>query len=141
VLIDRGSAQALERADAVRETTNNRMELQAAIEALAAVRRRGSRVLVLSDSLYVIKSCTLWMPAWKRRGWARKDGPLQNLEQLQELDRLMSLHDVTFRWVRGHAGDPGNEHVDELANHAMERLLALSVTRHERRFTWHARLP
>lgn len=141
VLIDKASGQALERADAADDTTNNRMEMSAAVQALAALRRPRSAVLVCSDSLYLINCCSKWMRGWKAKGWARKEGPLKNVDLLQELDRLIGLHEVKFRWVQGHAGDAGNEHVDRLANEAMNRLTLRQPTRIERRFQWKGRLP
>lgn len=97
-------------------TTNNRMELRAVIEALSTLRRR-CRVTVHTDSEYVRKGMTEWLPAWKRRGWRTADGkPVKNVELWQQLEHLSGQHEVHWRWVRGHAGDPGNERADALAN-------------------------
>ncbi len=97
-------------------TTNNRMELTAVIEALAAL-KRPCRVTVHTDSEYVRKGMTEWMKAWKARGWRTADGkPVKNVELWQRLDELRQRHDVHWRWVKGHAGDPGNERADALAN-------------------------
>lgn len=107
-----------------RETTNNRMELTAAIEALAAL-KRPSRVLLRTDSRYVRDGITQWLPAWKARDWrtaAKK--PVKNADLWQRLDREAARHDVQWEWVRGHAGDPGNEAADRLANEAIDALLA-----------------
>jgi ribonuclease HI len=117
------------------------MELQAAIEALSAVRRRGSNILVLSDNEHLIHSCTKWIPMWKAGGWKRKTGPVANLDLQQHLDQLMTQHTIEWRWLRGHAGEPGNEHVDKLARGAMERLVTGNAIRLERRFTWTLPLP
>ena len=104
------------------ETTNNRMELTAAIEALNAV--RGSQRIVLhTDSTYVMKGIREWMPGWKRRGWktaAKK--PVKNRDLWQALDEAQNRHDVTWRWVKGHSGDPGNEEADRLANLGIDEL-------------------
>ncbi|HLR78204.1 MAG TPA: ribonuclease HI [Burkholderiaceae bacterium] len=98
------------------DTTNNRMELMAVIQALKALKRRCD-VVIHTDSQYVQKGMTEWLANWKRRGWrtaARQ--PVKNADLWQELDALVQQHDVTWRWVRGHAGDPGNERADALAN-------------------------
>ena len=104
------------------ETTNNRMELTAAIEALNAV--RGSQRIVLhTDSTYVMKGIREWMPGWKRRGWktaAKK--PVKNRDLWQALDEAQNRHEVTWRWVKGHSGDPGNEEADRLANLGIDEL-------------------
>jgi len=97
-------------------TTNNRMELRAVIEALSALRRR-CRVTVHTDSEYVRKGMTEWLRGWKARGWRTADGkPVKNVELWQALEALSQQHEVHWRWVRGHAGDPGNERADALAN-------------------------
>ena len=103
------------------ETTNNRMELTAALEALKALKRR-CEVLLYTDSEYLRRGITEWLPAWKRRGWKRKTGSVKNLDLWRELDLLVQKHDVEWRWVRGHSGDPLNERCDELANEAIARL-------------------
>ena len=97
-------------------TTNNRMELTAVIEALAALKRR-CRVALYTDSEYVRKGITTWIHGWKQRGWRTADKkPVKNVDLWQRLDALAAQHDVHWRWVRGHAGDPGNERADALAN-------------------------
>jgi ribonuclease HI len=98
------------------QTTNNRMELTAVIEALAALKLR-SQVAVYTDSEYVKNGITTWIHNWKQRGWRTADKkPVKNIELWQRLDALASEHDVRWHWVRGHDGDPGNERADELAN-------------------------
>jgi ribonuclease HI len=97
-------------------TTNNRMELTAVIEALTALKRR-SRVVLHTDSEYVRNGITTWIHGWKARGWLTADRkPVKNIDLWQRLDALRGEHDVDWRWVRGHAGDPGNERADALAN-------------------------
>jgi ribonuclease HI len=99
-----------------RETTNNRMELMAPIEALASL-KRSCDVVVYLDSEYVRKGITEWIINWQRRGWKTADGkPVKNADLWQRLDALRKLHKVEWRWVKGHAGDPGNERADMLAN-------------------------
>ena len=99
-----------------RSTTNNRMELTAVIEALASLKRTCD-VTIYTDSEYVRKGITEWLPGWKARGWKTADKkPVKNVELWQRLEALASLHHVRWRWVKGHAGDPGNERADALAN-------------------------
>lgn len=103
-------------------TTNNRMELTAAIRGLQAL-TRPSRVELWSDSEYVLNGLREWLAAWKARGWktaAKK--PVKNVDLWQELDTLVQGHQVTFHWVRGHDGHPENERCDELAVAAIERM-------------------
>ncbi|MGB5326554.1 MAG: ribonuclease HI [Pseudomonadales bacterium] len=98
------------------ETTNNRMELRAAIEALRTL-EAGVQVVLHTDSQYVRKGITEWMTNWKRNGWktaARK--PVKNADLWRELDAATTRHEITWKWVKGHAGDPGNERADALAN-------------------------
>jgi ribonuclease HI len=141
LLIDAKSGTALERAGAVPETTNNRMEMRAAIEALQAVRRPSSQILMFSDSKYLINCCSAWMQGWKAKGWQRKGEPLKNLDLLQELDVLVSRHQVTWRWVAGHSGEVGNERVDLLANEAMDRFSAGQPHAWDRRYKWTEPVP
>lgn len=104
------------------DTTNNRMEMTAVIEALAAL-RGGCEVDLYTDSTYVQKGITEWIDNWKRRGWktaARK--PVKNQDLWQSLDEEAQRHDIDWRWVRGHTGDPGNERADELANLGIDDL-------------------
>ena len=103
------------------ETTNNRMELTAAIRGLAALKRR-CRVTLYTDSEYVRKGIDEWIENWKRRGWktaAKK--PVKNVDLWRALDALVAEHDVDWRWVRGHSGNAGNERADALANLGLER--------------------
>ncbi|MDR2323844.1 MAG: ribonuclease HI [Acidovorax sp.] len=124
VLLQAGSAQK-ELFGGERETTNNRMELQAVIEALTALKRPCDVTLYL-DSQYVRKGITEWIHSWKAKGWrtASKD-PVKNAEQWQQLDALVSGagHRIDWRWVKGHAGDPGNERADALANKGVDKAL------------------
>lgn len=136
VLVDVGTRQALERADGERQTTNNRMEMWAAIAALEAVKKLDTQVLIVSDSKYLIGCCTQWMAGWKKNGWKRKGDPLKNLDLLQRLDELLTPRSVKFQWVAGHSGHVGNEHVDRLGNEAMDRLELGQPALHERRFEW-----
>ena len=97
-------------------TTNNRMELTAVIESLASLKRR-CEVSIYTDSEYVRNGITTWIHNWKRRGWRTADNkPVKNAELWQRLDGLAQQHDVRWHWVKGHAGDPGNERADALAN-------------------------
>ncbi|MGB1881979.1 MAG: ribonuclease HI [Gammaproteobacteria bacterium] len=103
-------------------TTNNRMELQAAIQALASLRRR-SAVHLTTDSKYVKSGITDWVPQWKRRGWKTAGGqPVKNRDLWALLEELVARHDVTWFWVRGHSGHEGNEIADRLANDAIDAL-------------------
>ena len=104
-------------------TTNNRMELMAAIRALESL-KRPCRVRLTTDSQYVQKGITEWMANWKRNGWktaAKK--PVKNADLWQRLDTAISGHQVQWEWVRGHSGHPENELADELANKAIDELL------------------
>jgi ribonuclease HI len=106
------------------DTTNNRMELTAVIMALAAL-KRPTPATVQTDSQYVIKGITEWLPAWKARGWRTADRkPVKNQDLWEKLDQLVGQHSLTWQWVKGHSGDPGNERVDELANLAIDAMLA-----------------
>ena len=97
-------------------TTNNRMELTAVIEALQVLKRH-CHVAVYTDSEYVRKGITEWITGWKRRGWKTADGkPVKNVELWMRLEALTLQHKVEWHWVKGHAGDPGNERADGLAN-------------------------
>ena len=100
------------------ETTNNRMELMAAISALEAL-EKPSRITVVTDSSYVKDGITKWVHAWKKKNWQKKGG-LKNVELWQRLDAANARHDVTWQWVKGHAGHPENERADELARAGME---------------------
>lgn len=102
-------------------STNQRMEMQAAIEALKAL-KRPSKITIYSDSKYVIQGITEWISGWKKRGWknaAKK--PVANQDLWQQLDELNQKHDVSWQWVKGHAGNEGNERADELARQGIPK--------------------
>jgi ribonuclease HI len=106
-------------------TTNNRMELSAVIEALAVL-KRPCHVTLFLDSEYVRKGITEWIHGWKARGWkTAAKAPVKNIDLWQRLDAMVgsSGHKIDWRWVKGHAGDPGNERADGLANKGVERAL------------------
>lgn len=136
IAIDATSGASLERCGGEKVTTNNRMEFMAAIMALKALRKPGLSVLMYSDSNLLIKSATEWMPGWKAKGWRKKEGELKNVDLLKELDAVMQVHQVQWRWVKGHAGDPGNEWADELTNEAMDRAQQGSLEISEQRGSW-----
>jgi ribonuclease HI len=101
-------------------TTNNRMELLAAISALAALQRR-CRVELYTDSQYVRKGITEWLANWKRKGWKTAAGkPVKNQDLWMRLDETASRHDVSWHWVKGHSGHPENERADVLANRGID---------------------
>lgn len=105
-------------------TTNNRMELMAAIQALEHL-KRPCRVDLTTDSQYVQKGISEWLAGWKRKGWktaARK--PVKNADLWQRLDAAVQRHEVRWHWVRGHSGHPENERADQLANQAIDRMTA-----------------
>jgi ribonuclease HI len=105
-------------------TTNNRMELLAVIRALEALKKPGTKVKVFTDSQYVRKGITEWLAAWKARGWktaAKK--PVMNQDLWEQLDAAAAPHEIEWHWVPGHAGVPGNERVDRLANQAIDALV------------------
>jgi ribonuclease HI len=105
-------------------TTNNRMELTAAIEALEALTRPSS-VHLHTDSTYVRSGITSWLPGWKRNGWRTAEKkPVKNADLWQRLDAAAARHRVEWHWVKGHAGHPGNERADELANVGMMKARA-----------------
>ena len=111
----------LQGAEAV--TTNNRMELTAAIEALAAL-KRGCRVELYTDSQYLRQGITEWIHQWKNRNWRTADKkPVKNVDLWERLDAEIGRHEIAWHWVKGHAGDPGNERADELANQAIDELM------------------
>lgn len=101
-------------------TTNNRMALRSAIEALRLLSAKGQRfsVVFTSDSRYLVDGMTAWVYDWMRRGWKRKGGPIENLELWQSLVDAARIHRVCWRWVRGHAGHPQNEYANVLATRA-----------------------
>lgn len=107
------------------ETTNNRMELTAAIEALAALKRR-CQVRLYTDSQYVRQGITEWIHQWKKRDWRTADRkPVKNVDLWQRLDEQIARHDIEWHWVKGHSGVPGNERADQLANEAIDALAAV----------------
>ena len=104
------------------QTTNNRMELTAAIRALESLKRPCS-VQLTTDSSYVRNGITEWLPNWKKRGWktaAKK--PVKNADLWQRLDQAVQAHQVSWYWVKGHSGHPENEHADMLANRGIDEL-------------------
>ena len=106
------------------DTTNNRMELLAAIEALSAL-RRPCRVTLYTDSQYLRQGITEWLDKWKRNGWRTSQRkPVKNRDLWQRLDELVQQHQIEWHWVRGHSGHPENEQVDEAANVAIDRMLS-----------------
>ena len=106
-------------------TTNNRMELQAVIEALSAL-KRPLQVRLYTDSQYVRRGILEWLPQWKARGWKTADRkPVKNQDLWQQLETAAARHRIEWHWVPGHAGVPGNERCDVLANAAIDGLLAL----------------
>jgi ribonuclease HI len=119
----RFAEQFKELAGAEQHTTNNRMELTAVIRALEAL-KRPVEARLFTDSEYVRRGITEWVPGWKARGWRTADRkPVKNQDLWEELDRLAAVHKIQWHWVKGHAGVPGNEHVDRLANEAIDALL------------------
>ena len=102
------------------QTTNNRMELTAALNALLAL-NKPCEVDLYTDSEYLKNGITEWMPAWKKRNWKRKEGKLANVDLWQALDAALADHQIHWHWVRGHAGDPLNERVDRLARQSIPR--------------------
>ncbi len=104
------------------ETTNNRMELTAAIEALRALKKHCD-VVLYTDSTYVKNGIQKWVDKWKRNNWKTASGrPVKNQDLWESLDREVSRHKVSWRWVKGHSGNPGNERADQLANQAVEKI-------------------
>ena len=118
------TGKELEQSGAERETTNNRMELIAAIRGLAAL-TRPTRVELVSDSIYVGKGLSEWLPKWKAQGWRRREGKrwaaIKNEDLWREIDQLLSQHTVRFQHVRGHSGHPENERCDTLAVAAYQK--------------------
>lgn len=123
-LVEVWNGTAWERRDywvSERDTTNNRMALRSAIEALRAL-QRPCAVRFISDSQYLVKGVAEWLPAWKARNWRRKGGAVENLELWKELDGELERHRVRTVWVRGHAGHPRNEYANHLATTAAREL-------------------
>jgi ribonuclease HI len=105
-----------------KDTTNNRMEMMAAIKALEAL-NRPCKVALYTDSTYLRKGVLEWMKNWKKNGWktsAKK--PVKNVDLWQNLDEIIKGHEIDWHWVKGHSGDPGNERADELANKGIESI-------------------
>ncbi|MGB2375685.1 MAG: ribonuclease HI [Porticoccaceae bacterium] len=104
------------------ETTNNRMELIAVIEGLAAL-TQPCQVVLTSDSTYVLKGVKEWMPNWKKRGWkTASKKPVKNVDLWQRLDKVIGEHQIDWRWVKGHSGHRENEIADQLANQGIDNL-------------------
>ena len=101
------------------ETTNNRMELTAAIQALSAL-KQPCQVDFYTDSEYLRRGITEWLPNWRERNWRRKGGALANVDLWRALDTAVQPHSIEWNWVRGHAGDRYNQHVDRLAKRAIQ---------------------
>lgn len=112
-----GQVQRRDFYDFTPNTTNNRMALSGAVAALRLLASKGNRlrVLMVSDSEYLVKGMREWAPGWASRGWVRKAGPIENLSLWQDLAAAARLHDVQWTWVRGHQGHPKNEYANDLA--------------------------
>lgn len=107
-----------------RETTNNRMELMAAISGLEEL-KRPCKVNLTTDSKYVMQGITEWIVNWKKRGWKTASRqPVKNVDLWQRLEAATHQHEITWHWVRGHTGHPENERADELANEAIDEMLS-----------------
>ena len=102
-------------------TTNNRMELTAAVQALSAL-KEPCRIDFYTDSEYLRRGISEWLPDWRMRGWKRKSGKLANIDLWQNLEASLKDHKITWHWVRGHAGDQFNQRVDSLARKAMHKI-------------------
>ena len=116
------TGKQMEQSGADRETTNNRMELLAAIRGLEAL-KKSCRIVLYTDSVYVGKGLVEWLPKWKARGWRRGNKPVKNLELWKRLDELVSRHSVKYVRVAGHSGHPENDRCDELAVAAYQKFL------------------
>lgn len=122
ILIHPASGLRREASGAEPDTTNNRMELQAVIEGLTALKRPTS-IDLYSDSKYVLNGLKEWMASWKKRGWKTADKkPVKNEDLWKQLDTLMAQHDIRFHWIRGHNDHPENERCDQLAVAAREAI-------------------
>ncbi len=121
ILRHKATGKEKEVSGAETETTNNRMELLAVIRGLETL-QRPCRVQLFTDSIYVGKGLTEWLPGWKRRGWKREGKPIKNLELWRRLDELAARHKLRFTHVRGHSGHPENERCDQMAVAAYEAL-------------------
>lgn len=106
-----------------RDTTNNRMELMAVIQALQAL-KRPCEIALYTDSQYVLKGITEWIDGWKAKGWkTAAKAPVKNVDLWQQLDQARQVHKIEWIWVRGHTGDAGNERADQLANMGVDSVL------------------
>lgn len=114
----RSGSKEMEISGGEKETTNNRMEVRAALEALRCL-KKPSQVRFHTDSSYLLNGATSWLEDWKKRDWKRKHGQLQNIDLWKEMDLELAKHQVEWVWVKGHAGNPMNERVDELARKAI----------------------
>jgi ribonuclease HI len=121
ILIDPASGKAKELSGGEPHATNNRMELTAAIRALEAL-KKPCKVDLFTDSLYLRKGITEWLPGWIARGWRRKDGELQNEDLWRRLAELIQTHEIHWGWVKGHAGNKWNERADQLATLEIRKL-------------------
>ncbi len=109
-----------------KDTTNNRMELTAAIKALEAIKSSTIDIDLYTDSKYVMNGINEWIKGWKLKGWKTANKkPVKNVDLWQQLDKANEKHNVHWHWVKGHNGDEGNEMADELANQAMDSLSGL----------------
>jgi len=103
-------------------TTNNRMELMAVIQALSAL-KRPCQIILHTDSQYVLKGITEWLAGWKAKGWkTASKAPVKNVDLWQLLDEATRQHEIEWRWVKGHSGHDGNERADQLANRGVEQI-------------------
>jgi ribonuclease HI len=118
LLIYEGSEKTLTGSEV--ETTNNRMELTAAIQALKTL-KQASQVNFYTDSQYLRRGITEWIPNWRARDWRRKGGKLANVDLWQALDNIIQTHKIDWHWVRSHAGDRNNQRVDYLARKSIPR--------------------
>ena len=110
------------------QTTNNRMEMMAAISALETL-REACEITLFTDSKYVMQGLTEWLPGWKARGWrTASKQPVKNQDLWERLDAAVQRHKIDWQWVKGHAGNPGNEMADQLANEGIEKMLAAQAT-------------
>ena len=120
VIID--GAERIEFSGFEKETTNNRMEMVAAIKALEYL-DTDHNVLIITDSKYLMQGIQEWLPDWKKRGWkTASKKPVKNKDLWQQLDKLANKHKLEWRWVKGHTGNLGNERADMLANQAIDTL-------------------
>jgi ribonuclease HI len=107
------------------DTTNNRMELMAAIKALEALTKKDCSVELTTDSNYVRQGITEWMANWKKKGWKTANRkPVKNVDLWQRLDEIAQQHKVSWHWVKGHSGHPENERADQLANRGIDEMVA-----------------